>query len=218
MPYPIYCVLICILFSELFAALDRQIFAMMERTLDKLWRCIECGKTATGKSDVTRHIEAIHLQGHPGFVCQLCGEAVKTRNAMRQHRKLKHSQIMYWYCWNITLQICSFLYRNVSNVTVVILALLQDISTPGYRSWKMMLASYVLFAIRLLFRRATWRGDQLRECNVCGKQFKNMNSAKSYEFVTQGSKRICFLILTQALIGLSNCYWILEENQQFSVD
>ena len=84
-----------ILFSELFAALDRQIFAMMERTLDKLWRCIECGKTATGKSDVTRHIEAIHLQGHPGFVCQLCGEAVKTRNAMRQHRKLKHSQIMY---------------------------------------------------------------------------------------------------------------------------
>merc|ERR1712107_582661 len=81
--------------KELFAALDRQIFAMMERTLDKLWRCIECGKTATGKSDVTRHIEAIHLQGHPGFVCQLCGEAVKTRNAMRQHRKLKHSQIMY---------------------------------------------------------------------------------------------------------------------------
>ena len=131
---------------------------MMERTLDKLWRCIECGKTATGKSDVTRHIEAIHLQGHPGFVCQLCGEAVKTRNAMRQHRKLKHSQIMYWYCWNITLQIYLFFYRDVSNVTVVILALLQDISTPGYRSWKMMLASYVLFAIRLLFRRATWRG------------------------------------------------------------
>ena len=85
--------------SALFAQLDRQISCMMERTGDKLWRCTECGKTASGKSDVTRHIEAIHLQHHPGFTCGLCGEAVKTRNALRQHRRLKH-EIPLTHFWS----------------------------------------------------------------------------------------------------------------------
>ena len=76
--------------SDLFDLLDRQIEGMLQRTEDKLWRCTECGKTSTGKQNVTRHIEAIHMQHHPGFNCDLCGETVKTRNGLRQHKKLKH--------------------------------------------------------------------------------------------------------------------------------
>lgn len=65
---------------------------MMFKTEDeagKYWRCSQCGKKSVGKTDITRHIEATHLD-HPGFSCDLCGETVRTRNALRQHRTLRH--------------------------------------------------------------------------------------------------------------------------------
>ena len=76
--------------SELFAMIDAQIEGMMFRTDDKVWHCVECDKRSVGKTDITRHIEATHLDNHPGFPCHLCGEIVKTRNALRQHKATRH--------------------------------------------------------------------------------------------------------------------------------
>jgi predicted RNA-binding Zn-ribbon protein involved in translation (DUF1610 family) len=45
------------------------------------------------KTDIFRHIEAQHLEHHPGFACPLCGEVARTRNGLRQHRSLKHKQL-----------------------------------------------------------------------------------------------------------------------------
>jgi len=79
--------------KDLLALLDAQIEAMMFRTDDKIWHCVHCDKRSVGKTDITRHIEATHLENHPGFPCELCGEIVKTRNALRQHKASRHKFI-----------------------------------------------------------------------------------------------------------------------------
>merc|ERR1711935_1238575 len=73
--------------KDMLGLLDDQIQSMMHRNIDTgHWICSKCGKSATGKTDITRRIEAVHLEDHPGFSCTLCGEVVRTRNALRQHR------------------------------------------------------------------------------------------------------------------------------------
>ena len=55
------------------------------------------------------------------------------------------------------------------------------------------------------------QGDQSRECNVCGKQFKNINWWLMIKInIDPGLDRIVQLLL--------NFLWILENNQQFSVN
>jgi len=76
--------------KDLFALLDVQIENLMVRSDDKIWQCSQCGKGSVFKNDIARHIEAAHLQNHPGIICDLCGEMVRTRNALRQHKNVKH--------------------------------------------------------------------------------------------------------------------------------
>ena len=76
--------------SELFAQLDAQIENMMVRSDSKIWYCKNCEKCSNFKNDIRRHIEAVHLQNHPGITCDLCGEIVKTRNALSQHKNARH--------------------------------------------------------------------------------------------------------------------------------
>ena len=79
--------LLWLLISDLFAQLDAQIENLMFRSNDKIW---QCDKSSVFKNDITRHIEAVHLQNHPGIHCELCDEIVKTRNALRQHKNARH--------------------------------------------------------------------------------------------------------------------------------
>ena len=60
---------------------------------DKVWHCAVCQKTSNYKTDITRHIEATHVEDHPGFGCELCGVTVKSRNALRQHKSAKHKAL-----------------------------------------------------------------------------------------------------------------------------
>jgi len=75
--------------TDIFTQLDAQISSMMYRG-DKAWHCAVCEKTSPGKINITRHIEATHLENHPGLNCDVCGETVKNRNALRLHRAAKH--------------------------------------------------------------------------------------------------------------------------------
>ena len=60
---------------------------------DNTWYCSICGKTSTNKRDLKRHIESLHIENHPGYTCDYCGEVKKSENAMRLHKKCKHREI-----------------------------------------------------------------------------------------------------------------------------
>ena len=74
---------------DVFYQLDAQINTMMYKS-DKAWHCSVCEKTSLGKSNISRHIEATHLENHPGLNCDICGETAKSRNALRVHIAAKH--------------------------------------------------------------------------------------------------------------------------------
>jgi len=76
--------------KELLAVLEARISGMMWKDEDKSWNCSVCGKISKSKTDITRHIEGLHLD-HPGFKCDTCGEVVKSRNALRQHKSNRHA-------------------------------------------------------------------------------------------------------------------------------
>ena len=54
------------------------------------WSCNICGKSSKSKTDISRHIESVHVVDHPGYKCDLCDYIAKSRNALRQHRNVRH--------------------------------------------------------------------------------------------------------------------------------
>jgi len=77
--------------KDVLCQLDAQISNMMYKS-DKAWHCAVCDRTSRGKINISRHIEATHLENHPGINCDICGETVRTRNALRQHKTDRHRQ------------------------------------------------------------------------------------------------------------------------------
>jgi len=75
--------------KDVLSQLDALISSMMYKG-DKAWHCGVCDRTSRGKINISRHIEATHLENHPGIDCEICGETVRTRNALRQHRADRH--------------------------------------------------------------------------------------------------------------------------------
>ena len=57
---------------------------------DHSWSCGVCHKPFKAKRDLKRHIESLHIENHPGYNCEICGENVKSMNALRQHKNLRH--------------------------------------------------------------------------------------------------------------------------------
>ena len=72
--------------------LDDLISEKMELLTDngaRLWRCLVCQKISSLKTDISRHVEAVHIV-HPGFQCYECYKMCKTRDALRCHMNKYH--------------------------------------------------------------------------------------------------------------------------------
>jgi len=48
------------------------------------WKCVDCHKEYKEKADLSRHVEATHID-HPGCECVICGKIFKTRDSLRNH-------------------------------------------------------------------------------------------------------------------------------------
>lgn len=70
------------------AFLDGLIAEHMVKVQDDLgravWRCIDCSKEFKLKGDMSRHVEAFHVN-HPGLSCDMCDKVLKTRESLRSH-------------------------------------------------------------------------------------------------------------------------------------
>ena len=69
------------------AIIEAQIASLMYQNEAKMWICSVCFKESPGKTNITRHIEALHIENHPGYRCDYCNYSTKSRDAMRQHAR-----------------------------------------------------------------------------------------------------------------------------------
>ena len=84
-------------FSGDFGELEERVRSMMEKSENKCVnapnrladRCKMCGKEGMG-SAIKDHIEANHLEGI-SIPCNLCEKIFRSRNGLRQHKKISHT-------------------------------------------------------------------------------------------------------------------------------
>ena len=56
------------------------------------YSCIECGHICKTKQNISGHIEANHVENHPGVICKVCTKICTTRDALRKHMVRYHAQ------------------------------------------------------------------------------------------------------------------------------
>merc|ERR1719300_1455785 len=54
------------------------------------WKCKECGKTCSTRSQIGLHVE-IHVQGL-SFPCIFCSESFVSRNSLARHKFINHKK------------------------------------------------------------------------------------------------------------------------------
>ena len=81
--------------SDVLAAVEEEIYQYMLQNGDSSWSCTVCQKVFKAKRDLKRHIESLHVTNHPGYKCDFCNVLVKSQNALRQHKNLKHPNYSY---------------------------------------------------------------------------------------------------------------------------
>jgi len=68
--------------------IDDQVASLTKRVTSNLWECNECGKQASQRTDLKKHIEAFHL--NLTLLCDLCGAPFKTRHHRQNHVRTTH--------------------------------------------------------------------------------------------------------------------------------
>lgn len=56
------------------------------------YSCVECGHVSKTKQNISGHIEANHVENHPGVICQVCAKICTTRDALRKHMVRYHAK------------------------------------------------------------------------------------------------------------------------------
>eukprot|EP00090_Calanus_glacialis_P042215 TRINITY_DN74940_c0_g1_i1.p1 TRINITY_DN74940_c0_g1~~TRINITY_DN74940_c0_g1_i1.p1 ORF type:complete len:159 (-),score=18.49 TRINITY_DN74940_c0_g1_i1:80-556(-) len=57
-----------------------------------LWRCLDCGHTSKRTTDLTKHIEAKHIES-AGYDCGICGKHCPSKNSLTAHMSRQHRKV-----------------------------------------------------------------------------------------------------------------------------
>ena len=72
--------------------IDRQVEELSVRSGPTLWQCGGCGKQASQRGDLRKHIEAMHLS--LCLPCHLCAAVYRTRHHRQHHLRTVHGLSM----------------------------------------------------------------------------------------------------------------------------
>ena len=75
-----------------YESLDMVIHSKILTISQNEYRCIECGHVCKTKQNISGHIEANHVENHPGVICKICTKICTTRDALRKHMVRYHAQ------------------------------------------------------------------------------------------------------------------------------
>ena len=75
--------------------IDDQVASLTKRVSSNVWECSECGKQASQRTDLKKHIEAAHLNLQ--LPCDLCGVPFKTRHHRQTHVRTTHGYSSKYY-------------------------------------------------------------------------------------------------------------------------
>jgi transcription elongation factor Elf1 len=76
------------LFPSFFLEIDDRVAALTQKTSLNQFQCLECGKLASQRTDLKKHIEAAHLV--LALPCHVCGQISKTRHGRQTHLRVHH--------------------------------------------------------------------------------------------------------------------------------
>lgn len=65
-----------------------KVAAMSRQTATRRWECTECGKLASQRTDLKKHIESLHLDLE--LPCDVCFMVFKTRHTRYAHLRTIH--------------------------------------------------------------------------------------------------------------------------------
>ena len=68
--------------------IDQQVASLSRMVSNQCWECSDCGKRASQRTDLKKHIEAFHLNLY--LPCDICGVAFKTRHHRLGHLRKAH--------------------------------------------------------------------------------------------------------------------------------
>ena len=69
--------------------IDEQVASLTRMISTNCWECTECGKQASQRTDLKKHIEAAHLSLH--LPCEYCGIPFKARHTLQSHMRKSHN-------------------------------------------------------------------------------------------------------------------------------
>ena len=154
------------------------------------WQCYTCGKIASQRTDLKKHIEAVHL--NLNLPCDMCDHISKTRHGLQIHIRACH-KVMRWFVFSVCTNknkniILPFLFSGCDNIDD---SFVQIDPMDKRSAWRCLICRKD-FQNRGNVRRhvETMHFETPKfECQICFSVLKNKNSFQNHMTIIHGHKK-----------------------------
>jgi hypothetical protein len=80
------------IFVDLKAIRDKLIMEYLSKE-NGVWKCTHCDYSTKRCSNMTEHVESIHVDDGLAYECKFCPKTLRSRNMLRGHVLTSHKQV-----------------------------------------------------------------------------------------------------------------------------